>query len=62
MQLESKKTEHYELYTLNGVLLQKGKLEAGSNQIRLADLASGNYLLRVMDDYGNVEHLKLIKQ
>ena len=52
----------YELYALNGVLLQKGKLEAGSNQIRLADLASGNYLLKILDDHGNVEHLKLIKQ
>jgi len=52
----------YELYALNGMLLQKGMLEAGSNQIRLADFASGNYLLKVMDEHGNVEHLKLIKQ
>jgi hypothetical protein len=43
-------------------LLQKGKLEAGSNQIHLADLASGNYLLKIMDEHGNVEHLKVMKQ
>ena len=59
--LEIKKSGYYELYSLNGSILRKGKLDAGENQISLQSLATGYYLIKVSDEEGNSNYEKICK-
>ena len=59
--LEIKKSGYYELYSLNGSILRKGKLDAGENQISLQSLTTGYYLIKVSDEEGNSNYEKICK-
>jgi len=59
--VELKNKSTYELYNLNGVLLKKGSLESGTNQLSLDALTSGYYLIKVSDEEGNSSFEKICK-
>ena len=59
--IELKANSTYELYNLNGVLLKKGSLESGTNQLLVDALAAGYYLIKVSDEEGNSNYEKICK-
>ena len=55
------KNLYYELYDLNGQLLQKNKVESDETQIGIANLNSSYYILRVYDGNESIKTFKISK-
>jgi len=51
----------YQLYDMNGNLLQNNKTEGTETTISMADLLPANYFLKVTDNTNEIEVFKIIK-
>lgn len=53
---------NYELYTITGQLVKQGKLSTIDNTIAVQDLSKGYYLLRIGNENGNWQSIKILKE
>ncbi|RBA26870.1 T9SS type A sorting domain-containing protein [Flavobacterium tibetense] len=53
---------NYELYTITGQLVKQGKLTTIDNTIAVQDLSKGYYLLRIGNENGNWQSIKVLKE
>ena len=59
---DSKQALQFELFDLNGAMLQRGQIPAGSSsRIDLGAFSAGQFLVRIRDSKGASKSLKLIK-
>ena len=52
----------YALYTITGQLVQEGKLTVVNNTITVSDLSKGYYLLRLENENGSSQSIKVLKE
>ncbi len=52
----------YALYTITGQLVQEGKLTMVNNTIAVSDLSKGYYLLRLENENGSSQSIKVLKE
>lgn len=57
-----KENTKYQLYTITGVLVQEGKLTMVNNTIVVSDLSKGYYLLRLINENGSSQSIKVLKE
>ena len=57
-----KNNDIYRLYTVVGTLMQRGRLQEGSNEVPLRSLPTGVYMMEVTNSTGNRTITKIIKQ
>ncbi|WP_233357609.1 T9SS type A sorting domain-containing protein [Haloflavibacter putidus] len=62
LSIEVQQPTRYQLFTLNGQLLAKGKLNKTQNNISLENLSSGLYLLELQTKDGKKQTLKVVKE
>lgn len=62
LSIEVQQPTRYQLFTLNGQLLAKGKLSKTQNNISLKNLSSGLYLLQLQAKDGKKQTLKVVKE
>ena len=55
------KLQTFEVYSMTGQLVKKGKFENGADRINVQSLASGNYLIKITTDKGKLSG-KMIKK
>ena len=53
---------NYKLYTITGQLVKQGKLTTIDNTIAVQDLSKGYYLLRIGNENGNWQSIKVLKE
>lgn len=53
---------NYELYTITGQLVKQGKLTTIDNTIAVQNLSKGYYLLRIGNENGNSQSIKVLKE
>ena len=54
--------KNYELYTITGQIVKQGKLTTIDNTIAVQDLSKGYYLLRIGNENGNWQSIKILKE
>ena len=54
--------KNYELYTITGQIVKQGKLTTIKNTIAVQDLSKGYYLLRIGNENGNWQSIKILKE
>ncbi len=52
----------YQLYDINGKILENKKIESNETTISMVDLLPATYFLRVTDDFKKVKTFKIIKK
>lgn len=64
LELESKKLESlsYQLYNIQGKLLQSEKIEGTESQIDMSNYISSTYFIRIINQNQSIKEFKIIKQ
>ena len=64
LKLESKKLESlsYQLYNIQGKLLQSGKIEGTESQIDMSNYVPSTYFVRIINQNQSIKVFKIIKQ
>jgi len=64
LKLESKKLESlsYQLYNIQGKLLQSGKIEGTESQIDMSNYVPSTYFVRIINQNQSIKEFKIIKQ